>query len=238
MTSGQLTREQLLAQLEDLLRTEPNQAALIEGKPDGLSWLGRASAILDRWDRVQAIRTRVALSQITSFYGFNQGYKDLMLELHEARNDLMMGTVGPTNTVLPHGGVFDYFDEIRKTIELASKEVFFVDPYLDAEFVSRFLPHVRDGVRIHLLTTDKRLSSLLSAVDVFAKQNTVAIGVRSAPGLHDRYLFVDQRDCYQSGSSFKDGAKKAPTTLTQITDAFRAVFDTYDRIWAAAKVER
>jgi hypothetical protein len=38
--------------------------------------------------------------------------------------------------------VFDYFDEIRKIIELAKQDLFFIDPYLDSEFVSRYLSHV------------------------------------------------------------------------------------------------
>lgn len=40
-----------------------------------------------------------------------------------------------------------------------------------------------------------------------------------AAQLGDRYVFVDGKACYQSGASFKDGAKLTPTTLTQITDA-------------------
>jgi len=42
--------------------------------------------------------------------------------------------------------------------------------------------------------------------------------------------------CYQSGASFKDGAKKAPTTLTQITDAFSAVSATYEQRWSTSVV--
>ena len=53
-----------------------------------------------------------------------------------------------------------------------------------------------------------------------------------------RPLFIDKKNCCQSGASFKDGAKNAPTTLTQITDAFSAVLETYDKFWSAAKVER
>ena len=55
--------------------------------------------------------------------------------------------------------------------------------------------------------------------------------------LHDRYVFVDEARCYQSGASFKDGAKKSLTTLTQITDIFDEVFQAYQRMWDDAKVE-
>jgi hypothetical protein len=52
------------------------------------------------------------------------------------------------------------------------------------------------------------------------------------------YLIVDRTACYQSGSSFKDGARTAPTTLTQITDAFAAMLETYEDLWKRAEIER
>jgi len=62
--------------------------------------------------------------------------------------------------------------------------------------------------------------------------------VRSTDKIHDRYVFVDNAECFQSGASFKEGAGKAGTTLTQITDAFPAMLETYEDLWAAGKVER
>lgn len=135
--------------------------------------------------------------------------------------------------------MFDYFEEIRQIIELSNEEVLFVDPYLDAEFVRSYLPHVRSEAAIRLLTSDKgKLTRLLPAVELFGQQSGHVVSVRSTNGLHDRYMFIDKRACYRSGASFKDGAKHAPTTLTQITDAFDAVWQTYDQVWGAAKVER
>ena len=60
-----------------------------------------------------------------------------------------------------------------------------------------------------------------------------------AAQFHDPSLFIDGSSCYQSGASFKDGAKNAPTTLTQITDAFQAnVGHGTIRLWNNGKVER
>ena len=41
-----------------------------------------------------------------------------------------------------------------------------------------------------------------------------------------------------SGASFKDGAKNAPAVLAQITDAFQAMRDTYERQWSESAIER
>ncbi len=160
----------------------------------------------------------------------------ILVLLHKARASLRMSTVGPTNLAVERGRVFDYFDEIRKVIESATKDVFFIDPYLDAEFVSRYLPQIANGVAIRLLARE-RLPTLAPAVEQFCRQSGKSVSVRSAPGFHDRFVLVDGANCYQSGASFKDGAKKAPTTLTQITDAFSSVLQTYEQIWAHAKIE-
>jgi hypothetical protein len=54
-----------------------------------------------------------------------------------------------------------------------------IDPYLDADFVARYLPFVKKGTRVRLLTREK-LATLLPAVNEVAKQDTIASEVRSA----------------------------------------------------------
>ena len=128
------------------------------------------------------------------------------------------------------GSVFDYFDELRKILETTTHDVLFVDPYLDAEFVSRYLSHLSTQVHVRLLAS-KKLATLIPAVETFLKQQKIEIEVRSIEKIHDRYVIIDSRACYQSGASFKDGALNAPTTLTQLTDVFPAVLKTYEELW-------
>jgi len=227
-----LTDEQLLAEVEDVLRTMPERLDL--ETPDIFSWIGRASAVIKMWDPLKAVSFALSVDYIQS--GMGDGNRKMQTILHEARHDLRLRTVGPLTVAVGQGAVFDYFDEVRKLIETAKSDLLFVDPYLEAEFVSRYLPHVAPNVRVRLLTRE-RLSTLLPAVDAFRQQYKLAIEVRSAPGFHDRYVFVDGLSCYQSGASFKDGAKKAPTTLTQIVDAFPAMLGTYEQLWSTATVQ-
>ena len=115
--------------------------------------------------------------------------------------------------------------------------MFFIDPYLNAEFVSRYMTHVKPGVKIRLLTSDNKLATLVPAVKAFIGQNQVDVELRTATGLHDRHLIVDRTACYQSGASFKDGARSAPTTISQIIDAFDAMAKTYEALWNGGKIE-
>ena len=64
-----------------------------------------------------------------------------------------MKTVGPLNVAVEKGRLFDYFEELKDIIKQATADVMFVDPYLDDQFISRYLPHVKPGVTIRLLTS-------------------------------------------------------------------------------------
>ena len=226
--------EQLLAEVENLLRTMPALASIRSGAKENYSWLGRACAVIERWNAAKGI---MFSAYATRLNGPTLGvdpepfYRNMLTMMHQARADLQFQTVGPLTIAVAQGSYFDYFDELRKVIETAKTDLLFVDPYLDGEFVARYLPNVTTGVKVRLLSSEK-IASLLPAVEAFSKQDATQIVVRTSPNLHDRYLLVDANCCYQSGASFKDGAKNAPTTLTQITDAFTAVQSIYENLWA------
>lgn len=234
-----MTKEELLAEIEDLMRTMPSTATLHHDLDENYAWLGRVAAVLGAWNSITGGMIKLSIDDVHSGDGGRSvaGIRNIRIVMNQARHDLRMQTVGPTNVAIGQGGVFDYFDEVRKVVEAATQDVYFVDPYLDAEFVAKYLGHVSAGVAIRLLTKEK-LATLLPAVDTFSQQHKRPISVRLTPAIHDRYVFIDNSECYQSGASFKDGAKKAPTTLTQIVDAFPAMHKTYDDLWNGAGVVR
>lgn len=259
-----MTDEQLLMYVEDLIRTCPPQSSFIDPENhEILSWLGRTNAVLTNWDSTQSDTTDSNSIQLKEFiqvlqkdpgnppsftaslitppnYFINlrnirNAYRGIQTILHKARYDLMMKTSGPLSIAISEGRPFDYFDEIRKIVSEAHDEILFVDPYLDADFVSQYLPQIRSEVQVKLLTSEKRSSSLVPAVKNYILQSELQVEVRICTSkIHDRFVFVDGENCYQSGASFKDGAKKSPTTITQITDAFDVVIETYRRMWECA----
>ena len=233
-----ISPEQQLAEVDEVLRSMPPIASFETPSQEHFAWLGRASALVHRWDSTKAIvRFDTFVSQLGSgsYLKVPQGAQGVLTMLHQLRHDAILRNPNPQSIGITTGSVFDYFDEIRKIVELAKSDVLFVDPYLDADFVSRYLPVVTQGATIRLLAREK-MASLIPAATLYQQQSGSKVEVRSASNFHDRYLFVDKAMCYQSGSSFKDGAKKAPTTLTQIKDAFQAVLVTYEGLWSAATV--
>ena len=233
-----MNEEELLAELEDILRNTPSRQTISHETDENYSWFGRAAAALEAWDMVKGMMARIEIDNIQNPMSriSEDGLRKTLTTLHQARHQLRMKTTGPLSVSVSTGKIFDYFDEIRKILETANNDVLFVDPYLDAEFVSRYLPNIKSGVSIRLLARE-RLQTLLPSVNAYRVQSQQLIEVRSAPGFHDRYIFVDRNSCYQSGASFKDGAKKSPTTVTQITDAFTAMHSTYEDMWSNAKHE-
>lgn len=227
--------QQLLAEFDELIRTAPSSDTVHHPSPENLSWLGRTVAVLNQWHSSRSELGRGFVQKIRQPYALEieEGYLGLITLLHEGRHVMQMAT-GTSGVAIAQGMQFEYFDEVRKKIEEARQDLFVIDPYQDAEFVSRYLVHVVPGTSVRLLTSTKNLPSLLSALKPLVQQNKLNVEIRTISGLHDRYFFVDRKACYQSGASFKDGAKKAPTTITQITDVFTAVQAEYEARWAKA----
>lgn len=223
---------QLLAEIEDAIRTAPPQLTLHLVEAEALAWLGRSATLIRRWDSTKGILFDSQVRQLHAGRNFDPApsVAGIFTALHEARHDLRLSAVGPLSVAVSRGNVFDYFDEVRKIIGSAQKEIFFIDPFLDSEFVSRFLPLVPAEIHVRLLSK-KGVSSLLPSVKLMCEQYKNIVEVRSNSSLHDRYLFVDKKTGFQSGASFKDGARFAPTTLTEISDAFIPVLAIYEKLW-------
>jgi hypothetical protein len=234
----------LVQEVEDLIRTMPAAGTITHFDDAILIWKGRLAAVFNGLGSFPlSLRVQQALAEIDSGRGDQsaKGARNLISLLHEARHTLRMRSPTATSTLVTKGAIFEYFDEVRKIITTATSGVFFIDPFANPDFVARYLPHISPAIAIRILAKEfdkQNIPALVSSVDAFAKQNGHNIQVKSSPGIHDRYVFLDQRECYQSGASFKDGAKNAPAGIVQIIDAFPAMLSTYEGIWNSAKVER
>ncbi len=239
--------EQLLTEVENLLKLappEPSIQTLTRDVRPEAEWAGSASAVINQWNSVRAISFQFAQQDFVEQSLSRQvnGYRKIMMLLHEAQRDLRLKTVGPMNIAIEKGRVFDYFEELKDIIKQATADLLFVDAYLDDEFISRYLPHVKKGAMVRLLTSPGRdvryLSKLLPAVDLFVAQHGQPVSVRTTRELHDRYLLIDRDRCFSSGASFKDGAKNAGTTIMQMVDICDTVSQLYEGLWTAATVQR
>lgn len=225
--------ERILAEIEDLLRTMPPAAQWNPGNQSVLGWIGRGGAVMEHMDGLYNVSWEVQAQ--TCMGTINQrhtAYQEMIRLLHKARHALMLKVEAPSSIAVKAGQVFDYYDGLRGIIEQATTDILFVDPYLDAEFVSRYLPSVKSGVTIRLLARE-RLATLVPAVRAFEQQEGIQVEVRSGSAFHDRFVFVDKTACYQSSGSFKDGGKKSPVVIMPLADAAAPLLAIYEGIWSA-----
>ena len=251
-----MTEEQLLHEIDGLIRNRPSFSVIGESEHDDvLSWLGRVAAVTNIWDEstVNSVKRDLDIRQLNSVSSSDpeknsvfsrvskyrqertrEAYRSLVSLLYQARYDLLIKLGGQNSVSVPGGRPYDYFEEIRKKIELAHIELFFVDRYIDAEFVSIYLPQVRSDVSVRLLTLKKMEQRLVPALNLLTEQYPLNVEVRYASHeqIHDRYMFIDKRECYQSGSSFKDGSRKYQTTLNRLTDAYEETHRLHEQIWS------
>jgi hypothetical protein len=121
-----LTQEQLLAEVEDILRSMPPRETLRQALDENFAWLGRASALIEAWDMPKTIAMRAAVDQFNGqgARDAQEGLRKMLTLLHQARHDLRMKSVGPLNAAVGRGNVFDYFDEVRKSLNLLHRTCF------------------------------------------------------------------------------------------------------------------
>lgn len=231
-----MTDDQLLAEIEDIIRSIPPRATIHHENLDNIVWFGRALSAIENWD---VTKGHLARGYVEQFFSAGNAHQNsfnlpkLRILLSQASNDLRMKTIGPVNAAIGQGEVFRYFDVLRSVIEQASSDLLFVDRYMGPDFVSKYLALVREGAVVRLLTREK-VPALVASASAFAKENSIKIEIRSGDGFHDRWLFVDRATCYQSGASFKDGGKNDATTLTQNVDAFPQLLAIYEGLWQSA----
>ncbi|MDO9046814.1 MAG: hypothetical protein Q7U66_03645 [Methylobacter sp.] len=92
---NKVTPEQLLAEVDDVLRSMPTAYAFTSGNPEIYAWAGRASAVAHEWDAVKAtIKFDPAISKLNSKLQpyIAQDISQALTFLHQVRHDLCMRT--------------------------------------------------------------------------------------------------------------------------------------------------
>jgi hypothetical protein len=249
-----LDLRELLFALDELVRTKPEDRLIVlNPSPENHDWVGRARALIGSWDES---REMMFQRHTDSLFGPLKhddtacgALAAIMNTIQEARNELRLITgvrvsgafdaVGLTrlcgdrhSRVRSTGQPFDFYDELRKVLETAQRDVLFVDRWMGADFVASYLPHVRSGVSVRLLTRDL-LEKLTASVAVFVVQTPLQIAIRTSKNFHGRFLCIDGARAFLVDASFKDAAKSAPAALIELTDTAAPSINQYEAVWAS-----
>lgn len=123
-----MTKEELLAEVDDLIRLTPLEIGYCI--QENVAWVGRAAALINEWNPMKNALFALYYSSALTRPTGESGAAQLTALVQQMRFDLLMQTRGPLNTLVGSGMVFDYFNELRKVLEPARQDLFFVDPYL------------------------------------------------------------------------------------------------------------
>jgi hypothetical protein len=143
--------------------------------------------------------------------------------------------VGSDDTVsFAPGEVYKYFQQLNQIINSAEKNIFIVDPYLDASIFSHYLNSRNPEVTVRLLT-GKRSKAVKPAAEKYIEEFGPVVEVKKSNQIHDRVIFIDGYSGWISGQSIKDAAKDKPTYLVAVSpDVIPDKLRAYESIWQSA----
>jgi hypothetical protein len=237
-TRPEIDDASLLYHLDELVRTKPPGNQLVGNPTDEhVEWIGRARALIGTWNSLRGVGFNSDCDKALSDDYYNpleptRALARVMSTIQEARSELRLTTGKRVSASFAGGQPYDIFDELRQVIETAQANILFVDAYMGADFVSRYLPHVPTGVAIRLLTK-KMVPQLTSALTAYTQQHPLSIEARTSPTIHGRFLCLDGARSFTVDASFKDAAKSAPAALIELTDTAAASLAQYEVLWAS-----
>ena len=103
------------------------------------------------------------------------------------------------------GQWFDAYDFLSSLFEKADTSILLIDPYCDREAL-RYCAKRKDGVRIKICHGSR---AALGSKDItsFSRQYR-PIDVKCDDSFHDRYLILDEKECYHIGASLNHAGKR------------------------------
>ena len=222
----------LLSKVEALLDPPPTLDTI------DTQWVGRATAVVKKYDRFLGAKFSGLTSGLNSIADFHQSAaaSQMISVLHEVKESLMLDLGEAQTVVIEAGQPFKFFEAIRQELIKATSLVFFIDPWIDGDFVGRYLPHIEKDVSISILSKQtKYTAQLMAGLEVYQKEANPKIEVRTFPDLHDRCLIIDNDKTMAIGSSFNHAGDTKPTSIITVNDGSQALQDVYKKIWESAE---
>ena len=121
--------------------------------------------------------------------------------------DAMQDKEFPPQKVFFDGQIYDAFDQMKKFVRMAKKELIIIDPYF-ADCVLPLVAQKRKGVLVLVVKNSR--NRLLHDVDVaqFNAQYAGSLSVKVSDRFHDRFLVIDRTALIHVGASLNHLGEK------------------------------
>jgi hypothetical protein len=137
----------------------------------------------------------------------NSQLEGMVSVLKSAVTQLRWQLPDPSQIFLPAGSQHDAYVEIRGILQLGSREVFVIDPFVDGSLWP-LLTNVPNSCAIRILTEHTKPDFALEGAK-FRSQHGFNIQVRRAVNYHDRFVILDCTRCFHLGTSINHAGNKA-----------------------------
>ena len=141
----------------------------------------------------------------------DQAKNDANQERNEERFKLILDAMQdkkfPPQKVFFDGQVYDAFEQMKKFVRMAKKELIIIDPYF-ADSVLSLIAQKRKDVEVVVIKNSR--NKLLHDVDVaqFNAQYANSLTVKVSDKFHDRFLIIDKTILIHVGASLNHLGKK------------------------------
>ena len=121
--------------------------------------------------------------------------------------DAMQDKEFPPQKVFFDGQIYDAFDQMKKFVRMAKKELIIIDPYF-ADCVLPLVAQKRKGVSVLVVKNSR--NRLLHDVDIaqFNAQYAGSLSVKVSDRFHDRFLIIDRTTLIHVGASLNHLGEK------------------------------
>lgn len=138
----------------------------------------------------------------------------------------------------PKSTKHDAYVKIRKIVQKTLKSIWVIDPHIDSTIftVLKTIPQL--PIEINLLTFQIHGNDFAHEASMFMSQhNDYSVEIRRTPGFHDRFIVIDESECWHIGASIKDAGNKAfMISLIEDDGNKAALIKQFENSWSTAQV--
>ena len=133
----------------------------------------------------------------------------------------------PKQAIFSAGQFYDAYEYISSIIQRANTSIVLIDPYCDSKAFT-FLKNKKESVELTICSS--HLSKLENDEIVKFEQQYGKININYLDDNHDRYLILDNEECYQLGASLNYAGKKMFSIIkNENKDIIRFILNTINQ---------
>ena len=117
---------------------------------------------------------------------------------------LIPTTADVSELFFPVGTQHDAYVAIRKILQKATSSITIIDPYLDSSLFTVLKTVVGPSIGVELITFKIPSDFVLEARTFLSQHTSCRLCIKKSKEFHDRFIIVDEKDCWHVGASIKD----------------------------------